>query len=154
MSGVDKFGNSTKRLKSETSEGYFLSRTGLQSDFDAKHKKIINLDAPTEGTDAVNLAFVRGDFLSRTGQDYDAKNGKIINLGEPTHSGDAATLAFVQSAVPFVKNADGNLSLAGKNIVNLAPPTSSNHALNLGYLTNEIGMRKVGKITSASTIEN
>ena len=142
MSGVDKFGNSAKRLKSETSEGYFLSRTGLQSDFDAKHKKIINLDGPTDGTDAVNLAFLQSDFLSRSGQDYDAKNNKIINLAVPTSESDAASMAYVKSVISFSKDGEGNLNLAGNKIINLGHPTSSNHALNLGYLTNEIGISK------------
>lgn len=135
---VDKFGRHSSRrlraaLKGPKGDGFELTAEG---DFDIKTKRLRHVKEPKDGSDAVNLEYLRENCvqygLSNELKPFiDARQNYIRNVKEPAEKDDVATRAYVDSKTP-----KGNRYLwdfLNRRITNCSNPIEDSDAVNLRY---------------------
>lgn len=107
-------------------------------------KRIVNLDLPSNDTDAVNKIFLDrtiADCVKRKRDGTISLNGyRICNMQMPSEDSDGANKQYVDKnlAECVKRNEDGTLNLDGKKILNVSYPSENTDAANKQYVIDMI----------------
>ena len=130
--------------------GFNLTSDG---DYDMINKKLRNVGAPSNNTDAATKKYVddnsSGSLLSSkltVDSNIDMNQKMIKNVYPPQDLNDSATKFYVDSKFLHVNGSNsmkGNLNMDSKKIVNVNAPTNQNDASNKKYVDDTVAANKV-----------
>ena len=139
-----------KGIQGAPGVGFNLTSNG---DYDMINKKLRNVGAPSDNTDAATKKYVddnsSGSLLSSkltVDSNIDMNHKIIKNLYPPQDINDSATKFYVDSKFLQVSGSNsmkGNLNMDSKKIVNVNAPTNQNDASNKKYVDDTVAANKV-----------
>ena len=139
-----------KGIQGAPGVGFNLTSNG---DYDMVNKKLKNVGAPSDNTDAATKKYVDDNSsgtptTSRLTVDsnIDMNHKSIKNLYPPQDNNDPATKFYVDAKFLHVNGSNqmiGNLDMNNKKIVNVNAPTNQNDASNKKYVDDTVAANKV-----------
>ena len=152
MGILNEHSNNTfaKGIQGAPGVGFNLTSDG---DYDLINKKLRNVGAPSNNTDAATKKYVddnsSGSLLSSkltVDSNIDMNQKMIKNVYPPQDLNDSATKFYVDSKFLHVNGSNsmkGNLNMDSKKIVNVNAPTNQNDASNKKYVDDTVAANKV-----------
>ena len=130
-------------VMSGTATGSYLSQDGsviMGANLNINNYRLVNVAAPVDGKDAVNLTYVGENYLNIDGTlamagNLDMSGNLIKNVAAPLAGGDAVNLAYAaatylpKSGSMLASTMDAN----NNRIANVLTPVTAGDAVNLGY---------------------
>ena len=139
-----------KGIQGSPGVGFNLTSDG---NYDMINKKLRNVGAPSDNTDAATKKYVDDNSSSillssklTVDSNIDMNSKMIKNLYPPQDNNDSTTKFYVDSKFLHINGSNsmiGNIDMNSKKIVNVNTPTNQNDATNKKYVDDTVAANKV-----------
>lgn len=120
----------------------------------AQKKRIVNVNAPQDATDAATKGFVEGliPLKNTTNSSYSVHQFNIKDVAYPKSDGDAVNLKYIKDNCLVV---DANIDAKNKIITNIQSPVKASDAVTLNFIKNNTLFKDKNKFDAQKcTISN